>query len=161
MSLPVVIAAAATRAALTCALAGLTTAATATASAAPAAGPKTTVSVQVVATLALSNLGRVQHEIDRCRGPVAAGFNTGTGTRHLLARHNYCGGGAWLTLRVGDTVKVSGLGAKSGTYRVNGATTMNPGTHSMWDLPKTPLVLQTCLGGSKVSRFVALAKTRR
>ncbi|MEH3034271.1 MAG: hypothetical protein PGN07_09595 [Aeromicrobium erythreum] len=82
--------------------------------------------------------------LDACRGPIA--ISIPTKSQVLVSEHDYCGGSAWISrLKDGSTIRISGDGVEAGFYEVTVREVHPRGKTRVRDLPRTPLVLQTCI----------------
>jgi hypothetical protein len=87
--------------------------------------------------------------LDACHGPISVRL-TGRSSV-LVAEHDYCGGSAWIPqLTYGDGVKLAGDGVRSGLYQVTEIRYQLRRKALVSDLPRTDVVLQTCITKTKL-----------
>ncbi|AXT85889.1 hypothetical protein C6I20_12300 [Aeromicrobium sp. A1-2] len=98
---------------------------------------------------ATTTLNRSEFMLDFCRGPVSV--DLGGAWPILVAEHDYCGGLDWMPeLEPGDAIALFGDGVESGTYVVREIDHGIRGHSRVRDLPRTDIVLQTCVSPREV-----------
>ncbi|MEO6606823.1 MAG: hypothetical protein ABIN55_14565 [Aeromicrobium sp.] len=122
----------------------------------PRPAPKPRFSRTMYADSSLADSTRL---LDECKGPVAVWLGEKNPT--LVAEHDYCGGSGWMSkLKVGETVKLDGMGVDAGIFVVTSLKYETRNEVTVGDLPEADVVLQTCVTETKLvlvamERFVA------
>lgn len=107
---------------------------------------------------ATTELAKSDLFLDLCRGPISV--DLGDARPVLVVEHDYCGGLEWIPkLAVGQAVKLKGDGLRRGTYVVTEIKHADRGVAKIKDLPRTDVVLQTCISPKEmvlvgIERFV-------
>ncbi|WP_062132297.1 hypothetical protein [Demequina aestuarii] len=98
-----------------------------------------------------SGSGTSQAKVDACRGAVWSDFGA---SGVAIAEHVHCGGAWILDVKVGDTIKLTGVGA--GTYTVTGSKSVPK--NSSASVLNGGLWLQTCYRSGSQMRLVAISR---
>lgn len=107
----------------------------------------------------VADMGNVQRELNRCRGPVA--WNSrGEGAHWLLFEHDFCGGAWAISARAGDRLQIRN-GVLDGTWRANGKVrVVTQGAMVSTTRGLGYLVAQTCIPGTSKIRLVGFDRVR-